>query len=389
MNIIPYCKQKITKKDKMIINQSLSEKLITTGRFVKKFENKTKKFLKPNYTLCCSSGTAAIHMALMSINLKENECVIMPAINFIASYNLCLTLKSKIYLADVDSITGQMKPENVLDCIKKNNIKKIKLIITMYLGGNPENVGEFYKLKKKYSCFLIEDACHAFGAKYMQNKKSYMVGSCKHSDICTFSFHPVKPITTGEGGLVTTNNKKLYEKMLLFRSHGIKRKKDHWKYEVEFPGFNYRLSDINCALGISQLKKINSFQNKKQMLSNVYYKLLTKHKNICFFPKYNNESKNSWHLFLIHLDFKKLRTNKDKFIKFMLKGNIALQYHYTPIFMFKSIFKGFNKTKIKKYFPGSINYYKTCVSLPLYYDLNMKSIKYVTNKISKFIKIHQ
>lgn len=177
--------------------------------------------------------------------------------------------------------------------------------------------------------------------------------------------------------------------MLLFRSHGIKRKKDHWKYEVKFPGFNYRLSDINCALGITQLKKINVFQNKKQMLSNIYYKILTKHKNICFFPKYNNESKNSWHLFLMHLDFTKLRTNKDKFIKFMLKGNIALQYHYTPIFMFKSIFKNFNKTKIKKYFPGSINYYRTCVSLPLYYDLNVRSIKYITNKISKFIKIHQ
>lgn len=389
MNIIPYCKQSISKSDKKKIYQSLSEKLITTGKFVKQFEDKTKKFLKSNYTLSCSSGTAAIHMALLSVDLKENDCVIMPAINFIASYNLCLMLKSKIYLADVDSVTGQMKPSNVLDCIKKNKLKKIKLIITMYLGGNPENVVEFYRLKKKYSCFLIEDACHAFGAKYMHNKMLLTVGSCRHSDICTFSFHPVKPITTGEGGLVTTNNKKLYEKMLLLRSHGIKRKKDHWKYEVEFPGFNYRLSDINCALGISQLKRVDSFQKKKKNYSNIYYKLLTKHKNICFFPKYNNETKNSWHLFLIHLDFKKLRTGKDKFIKFMLKANIALQYHYTPIFMYKNIFKDYNETEIKKYFPGSLNYYKTCVSLPLYYDLSIKSIKYITNKISKFIKIHQ
>jgi UDP-4-amino-4,6-dideoxy-L-N-acetyl-beta-L-altrosamine transaminase len=389
MSIIPYNKQNVNKTDKKIVNQSLSEKLITTGKFVKQFEIKTKKFLKSNYSLSCSSGTAAIHMALMSINLKKNECVIMPAINFIASYNLCLSLESKIYLADVDSVTGQMTPKNVLDCIKKNKIKKVKLIITMYLGGSPNNIEEFYKLKKKYSCFLIEDACHAFGAKYTANEKSYMVGSCKHSDICTFSFHPVKPITTGEGGLITTNNKKIYERILLLRSHGIKRKKEYWKYNVEFPGFNYRLSDINCALGISQLKKIKTFQRKRQILANSYYKLLNKYKNICVLPKYDNKYKGAWHLFLAHFNFKNLKTNKDNFIKFMLKNNIALQYHYIPIFMFKNIIKNFKKSEIRKTFPGSINYYNTCVSLPLYYNLSIKDLNYVVRKISKFIKLHE
>ena len=389
MNKIPYSKQDINKLDKTIINQALNEKLITTGKFVKQFENKTKKYLKSNYTLSCSSGTAALHLALLGIDLKENENVIMPAINFIASYNLCKILKCKIYLADVDPITGQMTPKNVVECIKKNNIKKVKVIISMYLGGSPENIIELYKLKKKYSCFLIEDACHAFGAEYSHNKKIYKIGSCKHSDVCTFSFHPVKPITTGEGGLVTTNKKYIYEKILLLRSHGIKRQKNHWKYDIKFPGFNYRLSDINSALGLSQLKRVDIFQKKRELLSTAYYKLLSKHKSVCFFPRYDMKSKNAWHLFLAHFNFKELKTNKDTFIKFMLKNKIALQYHYIPIFFFKNFFKNLSKFKINRDFPGSHKYFETCVSLPLYYNLDIRTLKYITNKISTFIKLHE
>ena len=282
-NKIPYGNHYIDNNDILLVNKSLKSELLTGGYYNKKFTTELKKYLGTKYVTLCSSGTSALHLAFLSINLESNDIIIMPAINFVASYNMAKNLGAKIFLADVDKNTGQMTTKNVEDCIKKNNLKKIKCILNMFLGGSPENIEKFYKLKKKYNCFLIEDSCHAFGSKYEYKNNIYKVGSNFHSDICTFSFHPVKPITTGEGGLVTTNNKKLYKKMLLFRAHGIKRKKDHWKYEVKFPGFNYRLSDINCALGITQLKKINSFQNKKQMLSNIYYKILTKHKNICFF----------------------------------------------------------------------------------------------------------
>jgi dTDP-4-amino-4,6-dideoxygalactose transaminase len=152
-----------------------------------------------------------------------------------------------------------MTPETLLACIKKNKLKKIKAILTMYMGGFPENVVEFYKIKKKYRCFLIEDACHALGAKYEHKSKDIYIGSCKHSDIAVFSLHPVKTITAGEGGLVTTNSKLIYQRILELRSHGIIRNKKnyHWKYNIYELGFNYRLSDLNCALAISQLKKIN------------------------------------------------------------------------------------------------------------------------------------
>ena len=134
----------------------------------------------------------------------------MPAINFIAVYNMAKLMNAKIFLADVDSLTGQMTPKTLLKCIKNNKLKKIKAIVTMYLGGYPENVIEFYKIKKRFNCYLIEDACHAFGARYFYNKKYLPVGCCKHADISTFSLHPVKSITTGEGGIITTNNKSFY-----------------------------------------------------------------------------------------------------------------------------------------------------------------------------------
>jgi len=271
MKIITYGKQFVDKKDIDCVTRSLKGKLITTGSFVKKFEKNLKSFLKSKFALTCNSGTSAIFLAFKGINLKKDDVVIMPSINFIASYNVVKTLKAKIFLADVDPLSGQMTPQNVIECIKNNRIKKIKAILNMYMGGYPENVLEFKKLKKKFNCYLIEDSCHAFGAKYKIKKKISLIGSCKHSDISTFSLHPLKTITSGEGGVVTTNNSIIYKNMVQYRSHGIIRnKKKHWEYNINRPGQNFRLSDINCALGLSQLKKVDKFIAYRKKIFNYY-----------------------------------------------------------------------------------------------------------------------
>jgi len=223
----------------------------------------------------------------------------MPAINFIAVYNMARLMSAKIFLADVDPLTGQMTPKLLLECIKINKLKKIKAIVTMYLGGYPENVIEFYNIKKKFNCYLIEDACHALGSRYIFNKRFLLVGSCRHSDISTFSLHPVKTITSGEGGLVTTNNKLFYNRIVSLRSHGINKDKNfHWRYDLSESGFNYRLSDVNCALGLGQLKKINKFINYRKKVFNFYRSELKKIINTIVFPSYKI-SKPSYHLFLI------------------------------------------------------------------------------------------
>lgn len=377
---IPYGKQNINNGDIKHVSNSLKNNLLTGGHLVQKFEQEIKKITKAKYAITCSSGTAALHLSLLSINLKKNDVIIMPAINFIAVYNLAFSLGAKIFLADVDPKTGQMTPKNLKDCIKKNKLKKIKTFITMYLGGSPENAYEFFKIKKKLKCYLIEDSCHAFGSKYFYNKKLVPVGSCKHSDISTFSLHPVKSITTGEGGIVTTNNKKFYEFVSLMRSHGlVKKKNKHWEYDLKHCGLNYRLSDINSALGISQIKRIRKFINYRKKISNYYKRELLKYKDYITFPKYNNNSISSWHLLIAQIDFKKLKTSKSIFLTFLKNKKIFCQYHYTPIYNFKIYYK--KKLKLK----GTQEYFQNTISLPIYYGLTKPKVGLVTKNIIRFI----
>ena len=381
MKTIPYGRQYIDNQDIRLVSKALKEDLITTGRYVKKFENKISKFFKVKYAVSCNSGTAALHLALMAIDLKKNDVIVMPAINFIAVYNMAKLMNAKIFLADVDPLTGQMTPETLQECIKNNKLKKIKAIVTMYLGGYPENVIQFYKLKKKLNCYLIEDACHALGAKYLFNKKFLSIGSCKHSDISTFSLHPVKTITSGEGGLITTNNKVFYNRIASLRSHGISKDKNyHWKYNLSKSGFNYRLSDVNCALGLGQLKKISKFLNYRKKVSDIYKVELERIVNIITFPSYKI-SKPSYHLFLISIDFKKIRSTKDKLLKFLRRNKILCQYHYIPIYKFKLFDQ---KINLKSY-KGAEFYYKHTISLPIFYNLNISFQKTIIKKIKLFL----
>ncbi|MDC0875803.1 aminotransferase class I/II-fold pyridoxal phosphate-dependent enzyme [Candidatus Pelagibacter sp.] len=377
---IPYGKQYLDKFDLKMVSKSLKEPLITTGKFVKKFEDKISSFLKVKNTVSCNSGTAALHLAFLASDIKKNDIIIMPAINFVSAFNMCNQLGAKVYLADVDSQTGQMTPESLLNCIKINKIEKIKVILTMYMGGFPENILNFYKIKKKFKCLLIEDACHAFGSAYEFNNKIIKVGSCRHSDISTFSLHPLKPITTGEGGIITTNNTIIANKIRNLRSHGIIRNhKYHWKYDISNPGFNYRLSDINSALGLSQLKKITIFIKHRKKVYNYYKKELNKYQNVLNFPKYNKKNNPTYHLVLININFKKLKSNKDSLLKYLQSKNIMCQFHYIPIYKF-AFYR--QKGTILK---SSENYYKSTLSIPIYHEFNLKKQNIVIKSIKKFI----
>jgi dTDP-4-amino-4,6-dideoxygalactose transaminase len=381
MNKIPYGRQYIDKLDSLIVNNSLKENLITTGKYVKRFEKKLSNFFKVKNVITCNSGTAALHLAFLAADLKKNDVVVMPAVNFISAFNMCRQIGAKIYLADIDRRTGQMTPDLLLECIKVNKIKKVKMILTMYMGGYPENVFKFYKIKKKFNCLLVEDACHALGSEYRYNKKLIKVGSCKHSDISTFSLHPLKPITTGEGGLVTTNNDQLARKIKNLRSHGIIRNpKLQWHYNIDQLGYNYRLSDINSALGISQLKKIKPFLIHRKKIYDYYKFKLNSFKNIINFPDYNSKNNPSYHLVLINIDFKKIKKKKDLFLKYLNNKNIICQFHYIPIYKF-SLYKD-KKINLN----GSEEYYASTISIPIYHTLNTQKQNIVIKTIKNFFK---
>ena len=379
MKLIPYNKQYLSNSDISAVKNVLNQKLITNGPSVIKFETKLKSFLNVKYCTTCINGTAGLHLAFEALNLRENDVVIMPIINFISSFSMAKLYNLKIYFADVEKRTGQMSPQTLTQCIKKNKIKNIKAIVNMYMGGFPENVVNFYKLKKKYGFYIIEDACHAFGAAYKYKNKFIKIGSCKHSDICVFSYHPVKTITTGEGGSVSTNNSKFYKRMINFKSHNIVRKNKYWDYDITKLAFNYRLSDLNCALGISQIKKINFFLKKRKKLFDEYNNLLSKNSNYIQMIEYDRKTRPSFHLGLVNLKLKKKK--KESFIKYLNKKNIYPQYHYKPLNLFKCNKK--LKLKLNK-FEGANYYFKNFISLPLYVDLKKTEIKKICHTILNF-----
>ncbi len=341
-------------------------------------KKKISKILNTKYVATCTNGTSALHLSFLASDIKEGDVVIMPIINFISSYNMCKLLGAKIFFADVDKQSGLVTPDAIINCIKWNKLKRVKAILVQYMGGFPDYNKEFYNLKRKLKCLLIEDACHAFGAEYKIKNKKYKIGSCAHADISTFSFHPLKPITTGEGGCITTKNKKIFEKIIRLRSHGIIRdKKKHWNYDINTIGFNYRLSDINCALGLSQIKKLSSFIKKRKKIYNYYKTNLNNFKNLISFPKYNNKNNSSFHLVLINLGFKNL-SKKNNFLNYMKKNKIFCQYHYIPLNKFSLI-----KEKTSKLNDYKI-YYRKTISIPIHHSLSYSEMKYVVSKIKKY-----
>ena len=385
INKIFYGRQSISDNDIKNVKKSLKYKTLTQGPLVTKLENNFRKYFDSKHALVCSSGTAALHLSLLSIGIKKNDVIIMPSVNFIAVYNLSISLGAKVILADVDALTGQMIPEKVLSLINSKNKAKIKAIVTMNLGGYPENIKKFFDIKKKFGLYLIEDACHALGSNFLYNNKLKKIGSCKYADISTFSLHPLKVITSGEGGVISTNNRFLAKKIEMLRSHGLKKnKKYYWKYTHEDFGYNYRLSEINCSLAISQLSRIKNFIKKRKQIAQYYVKNLTPLKDFITIPNYTNFNLSSFHLFVIHINLKKLKGSKDDFFKFLNKKNIYPQFHYMPIYR---IVKNFKHSLNK--FKNSEKYYKTAVSIPIYYDLTFKDQDHVIRSIKKYTNIYK
>lgn len=382
--VIKYSSHFINKNDIKEVNKVLKSDYLTTGPTTLKFENLIKKKIKCKYTISCSSGTTAIYIALRSISLKKNDNIIIPANNFIAATNSAKILGANIYLADVDPFTGQMRPEDLINCIKINKLKKIKAFIAMYNGGLPLDVKKFFILKKKYKCFYIEDACHALGAKYSK-KNNYIVGDCRYSDICIFSLHPLKTITTGEGGLITTNSNILYKQFLLLRNHGIIRntttkKKYIWKYDITAPSLNFRLNDISCALGISQLKKIENFLKKRNNIYNYYKKKLQRYSKYIYLPTDKKDLLSGFHLFIIHLNTKKISISRNQFIQKLFKRGILTQVHYVPTYKF-SFYKYLRKTNFK----GCEAYFKSSISIPIHQKMSLNDVNFVINSIKNLI----
>lgn len=389
---IPYGIHSIDPIDIKNVSRALKNNLITQGPLIKKFEKKICQIVNAKYSIAVSSCTAGLHLALKAIsegNLKNN--VYTSPISFISTANTIKLNNLNARFIDIDKNTLNICTKELKKIIQKD--KKILAVIPVHLGGLASHSKEIFNICKKKKILVVEDAAHSFGGSYFDGSK---IGSCKYSDITVFSFHPVKTITTGEGGIITTNQKRIYEKILKLRNHGIEKnpkkwinkkiaysngKPNLWYYEVNELGLNYRITDFQCALGLSQLKKLNFILNYRKKIADLYDKSFINFPNISI-PQFKKRKESSNHLYILNINFQKLKINKNRFMRELLKKNIVTQVHYIPIF-----FQKFYKKNISfKKFKNSINYYSQALSIPIFYKLKLSDQKKIISNIKSLIK---
>ena len=305
--MLNYSRQNIDKKDIQSVIKSLKSEWLTTGPQIKNFEDDLKEYVNVKYCSVVNSATSALHLSCLALNIKKNDYVWTTSNTFVSTANAAILCGAKIDLIDIDKKNFNLdisQLEYKLKVAKLKN-KLPKVIILVHFSGLPCDLEQIFKLKKKYNFKIIEDASHALGAKFKNDK----IGNCKYSEITVFSFHPVKMITTGEGGAVTTNIKKIHNKIQSLRSHGIIRqptKNEPWLFNQVDLGLNYRMTDIQASLGISQLKKINFFLKERNKIAHLYDKLL-KDCSIVLPNLSDNRFYSSFHLYVILLKTKKMR----------------------------------------------------------------------------------
>jgi UDP-4-amino-4,6-dideoxy-N-acetyl-beta-L-altrosamine transaminase len=378
-NFISYGKQFIDKSDIAEVVNTLNSDFLTQGPKVEEFEKALTEYSGAKYAVSFANATAALHAAVSSLGLPAKSEGITSPITFVASANCLLYSGLMVKFADIDERTYNID----ISEIEKNLTKNTRVIIPVHYAGQPVDMKKLSGLAKKKKLFVIEDAAHAIGSRYLDGTR---VGNSKYSDMTVFSFHPVKNITTGEGGAVLTNNRELYEKLQMFRSHGItkdpkllKQNPGPWYYEMQRLGFNYRLSDIHAALGISQLRKIEKFKKLRRQIIAKYNQSF---KNLDFItvPFEQEGLESMFHLYTVKVDFKKIGKTRKQVMEELKSQGIGSQVLYIPVYLqpyYKNL--GFKKGLCKK----AESFYEVALSLPLYPSLSPRDQDRVIKAVSR------
>lgn len=352
---IPYGSQWIGPEDIKAVSDVLKTALITQGPQIEEFEKALARYCGAKYAVAVSSGTAALHLAYLSAGIGRRDEVITTPLTFAATANTIYFCGAKPVLADIDPKTLNIEPKE----IENKLTKRTRVIAPVDFAGLPCDYDEIKCLAKKHNLLVIEDACHALGAEY----KGKRVGSL--SDMTVLSFHPVKAITTGEGGMVLTNNRMFYEKMRIFRHHGIVKKpeKGGWYYDIAKPGYNYRITSFQCALGLSQLKKLDKFVARRREIVEMYNKAFSDIDEIIIPPE-PDYAKSAWHIYPVQFKLEKLKAGRKGLFDEFREQGIGVQVHYTPVHLLSFYRKEFGY-KAGDY-PSAENYSKRALTLPLF-----------------------
>jgi len=380
MNMIPYGRQNIDQNDIDAVVSTLQSDYLTQGPKVREFESKFAEYVGANYAVAVNNATSGLHLSVLALNLSKGDRVITTPITFAASANCIRYTGAEVWFADIDPNTYLLDINSVKELIESKPKGFFKGIIPVDFAGLPINMEEFRVLADMYNLWIIEDACHAPGGYFMDSKsEKNFCGNGNYSNIGVFSFHPVKHIACGEGGMLTTNSKELYDKLILLRTHGITKEnieENHgkWYYEMIELGFNYRLTDFQSALGITQLAKNNKGVERRNEISAAYKKAF---EGKIKFQDLPDRTYNAHHLFIIEV------VNRKELYDYLHSEGILVQIHYIPVHTlpyYKKIgYADANLIYAEKY-------YSQCISLPMYPTLSEKEQKYVIEKILSFLK---
>lgn len=387
MNFIPYGRQNISEEDIIAVTNVLRSDFLTQGPKVPEFEKAIMEQCNVNYALAMNSATSALHVACLALGVGKGDLVWTTPITFVASANCALYCGADIDFVDIDPHTYNI---SIAELKKKLHEAKLndrlpKVVIPVHLCGQPCEMSEIKELSEEYGFSIIEDASHAIGGEY----RGHTIGDCRYSDITIFSFHPVKIITTAEGGVATTNSKLLADKMSLLRSHGITRDESlmthepdgPWYYQQIYLGFNYRMTEMQAALGVSQIKRLKSITEKRHAIANRYNELLVKLPVIT--PYQIPDSLSGLHLYVIRLKTAKINKTHKQVFECLREANIGVNLHYIPVHLQPYYMKNFGFKKGD--FPESESYYSEAISLPMFPELTNEDQDYVIDTLNKVL----
>ena len=365
--MIFYGRQSINSNDIQAVEDVLKSDFLTQGPMIECFENSVAEYCGAKYAVAVSNGTAALHIACLAAGLGEGDLLWTSPITFVASANCARYCGADVDFVDIDANTYNMSVETLEE--KLRSAKRIpKIVVPVHLAGQSCDMKRIHKLAQEYGFMVMEDACHAMGADYLGKK----VGCCEFSDMTVFSFHPVKIVTSGEGGMILTNSEELYQRLQLFRSHGITRNQGlmthgtdgPWYYQQLELGFNYRMTDIQAALGYSQMKRVDAFVTRRRELAARYERLLADLPVRT--PQVLKEAVPSWHIYVVRVDFSQVKKSKQQIFQEMRERGIALNLHYIPVHT-QPYYEELGHRSAEC--PVAMEYYDEAMTLPLYYDL--------------------